>query len=55
MALHDKAQDRRRRRAFREVNRNEPKIVAKTRRKKGNKAATKQKAAIALSKARRKS
>ncbi len=39
--------------AFREVNRNEPKIVAKTRRKKGAKAAQKQKVAIALSKARR--
>lgn len=39
--------------AFREVNANEPKIVAKTRRKKGAKAAQKQKVAIALSKARR--
>ena len=43
----------RRKRAFREVKRNEPKIVAKTRRKKGKAAARKQKVAIALSKARR--
>lgn len=39
--------------AFREVNRNEPAIVSKTRRKKGAKAAGRQKTAIALSKARR--
>jgi hypothetical protein len=38
--------------AFREVNRNEPAIVAQTRRKKGTTAASKQKAAIALNKAR---
>jgi hypothetical protein len=37
---------------FREVMYNEPKIVAKTRKKKGSKAAKKQKVAIALSKAR---
>ena len=39
--------------AFSEVERNEPKIVGETRRKKGKKAAEKQKIAIALSKARR--
>ena len=39
--------------AFREVNRNEPAIVAKTRAKKGEKAAQAQLAAIAFSKARR--
>lgn len=39
--------------AFREVNADEPAIVGKTRRKKGEKAAQKQKTAIALSKARR--
>lgn len=43
---------RRRKAAFREVFKNEPKIVAKTRRKKGAKAAHAQKVAIALSKAR---
>jgi len=40
-------------RAFHEVKHNEPKIVAKTRRKKGAKAARRQKISIALSKARR--
>lgn len=45
---------RRLRTAFHEVKHNEPKVVAKTRRKKGAKAARKQKIAIALSKARRK-
>tara|TARA_B100000470_G_C19757300_1_gene376598 strand:+ start:627 stop:971 length:345 start_codon:yes stop_codon:yes gene_type:complete len=39
--------------AFREVNRNEPKAVAKTRKKHGRKRAQKQKIAIALSKAGR--
>jgi hypothetical protein len=39
--------------AFREVHENEPSIVSKTRRKKGKEAAKEQKAAIALSKARR--
>jgi hypothetical protein len=39
--------------AFREVHRKEPKVVKKTRRKKGAKAARKQKVAIALAKARR--
>lgn len=39
--------------AFREVNRDEPAIVAKTRAKKGEKAAQAQLAAIAFSKARR--
>jgi len=39
--------------AFREVNRNEPKAVAKTRKKHGRKRAKKQKIAIALSKAGR--
>jgi hypothetical protein len=39
--------------AFHEVKHNEPSIVGKTRRKKGEKAAEKQKVAIALSKARR--
>ncbi len=37
--------------AFREVTKNPPKILAKTRRKKGATAARKQKIAIALSKA----
>jgi len=37
----------------RELKRNEPKVVAKTRRKKGNAAAKRQKTAILLSKARR--
>ena len=40
--------------AFHEVKHNEPKIVAKTRAKKGAKAAQRQKVAIALSKARAK-
>ncbi|MCI0526268.1 MAG: hypothetical protein L0Y56_02270 [Nitrospira sp.] len=40
-------------RMFREVFRDEPQVVAKTRRKKGAKAAHRQKVAIALSKARR--
>ena len=40
-------------RAFDEVTANEPAVVAKTRRKKGVKAARKQKVAIALSKGRR--
>ena len=40
-------------RAFGEVTRNEPAIVRRTRRKKGKKAAKRQKVAIALSKARR--
>lgn len=40
-------------RAFHEVKHNEPRAVAATRRKKGSKAAQKQKIAIALSKARR--
>lgn len=40
-------------RTFGEVFANEPKVVAKTRRKKGAGAARKQKIAIALSKARR--
>lgn len=39
--------------AFDEVTANEPAVVAKTRRKKGAKAAGRQKVAIALSKARR--
>lgn len=39
--------------AFREVKRDEPSVVAKTRRKKGAKAAEKQKIAIALDKARK--
>ncbi len=39
--------------AFSEVNRNEPKAVAKTRKKHGGKRAKKQKIAIALSKAGR--
>jgi len=43
---------RRRKAAFKEVFENEPKIVAKTRRKKGVMAANRQKIAIALSKAR---
>jgi hypothetical protein len=38
--------------AFREVTKKEPKVVAKTRAKKGAKAASKQKVAIALNKAR---
>lgn len=41
------------RRAFREVNRNEPGAVKKTRKKKGKAAAERQRTAIALSKARR--
>ena len=40
--------------AFREVKRNEPKRVAQTRRKKGVKAAMRQRTAIALDKARKK-
>lgn len=39
--------------AFHEVEHNEPAIVGKTRRKKGAKAAERQKKAIALDKARR--
>jgi Family of unknown function (DUF6496) len=39
--------------AFREVNRNEPGIVAHTRAKYGSRRAAKQKVAIALSKARK--
>lgn len=38
--------------AFREVKKNEPRVVAKTRKKKGPAAARRQKVAIALSKAR---
>lgn len=38
--------------AFHEVKHNEPGVVAKTRKKKGPKAAQKQKIAIAMSKAR---
>lgn len=38
--------------AFREVSRDEPRVVARTRRKKGAAAARRQKTAIALSKAR---
>ena len=41
------------RNAFREVTRNEPKAVKRTRRKKGARAAKKQRIAIALRKARR--
>ena len=41
------------RRAFSEVMRNPPKVVRKTRRKKGDKAARRQMVAIALAKARR--
>jgi len=52
MPSHTKS-ERRKRAAFREVNRNEPAIVKKTRRKKGKAAANRQKIAIALSKARR--
>lgn len=48
-----KASKQKLRRAFSEVKRNEPKIVAKTRRKKGAKAANRQKTAIALAKSRR--
>ena len=49
----DTKSERRKRAASREVNRNEPAIVKKTRRKKGKTAAERQKLAIALSKARR--
>lgn len=42
------------RNAFREVARNEPRAVKRTRRKKGARAAKKQRIAIALSKARAK-
>ncbi len=52
MPSHTKS-ERRKRAAFREVNRKEPAIVKKTRRKKGKKAARRQNIAIALSKARR--
>ena len=52
MPDHTKS-ERRKRAAFREVNRNEPAIVKKTRRKKGAATAKRQKIAIALSKARR--
>ncbi len=52
MPSHTKS-ERRKRAAFREVNRKEPAIVKKTRRKKGKAAAKRQKIAIALSKARR--
>ncbi len=51
---HTKSENQRVERAFKEVKKNEPKIVGETRRKKGKKAAEKQKIAIALSKARRK-
>ncbi|MGI0014039.1 MAG: hypothetical protein ACREBU_11440 [Nitrososphaera sp.] len=51
MPSHTKS-ERAKKRAFREVEQNEPSIVGKTRRKKGAKAAEKQKIAIALSKAR---
>jgi len=50
---HGNPSRKRVRAAFREVNRNEPAVVSRTRRKKGAKAARKQKIAIALSKARR--
>ncbi len=49
MPDHTKS-ERRKRAAFREVNRNEPAIVKKTRRKKGKAAAKRQNVAIALSK-----
>ena len=52
MPSHTKS-ERRKRAAFREVNRKEPAIVKKTRRKTGGAAANRQKIAIALSKARR--
>ena len=52
MPSHTKS-ERRKRAAFREVNRKEPAIVKKTRRKKGKAAASRQKTAIALAKARR--
>ena len=51
MPTHTKS-ERRKRAAFREVNRKEPSVVKKTRRKKGKAAANRQKIAIALSKAR---
>ncbi len=52
MPDHTKS-ERRKHAAFREVNRKEPSIVKKTRRKKGKAAAKRQKIAIALSKVRR--
>ena len=51
---HMSSENQKVQRAFKEVKENEPKIVGQTRRKKGKKAAEKQKIAIALSKARRK-
>ncbi len=53
-STHTKSENQKVERAFKEVKKNEPKIVGETRRKKGKKAAEKQKIAIALSKARRK-
>ncbi len=53
-STHTKSENQKVQRAFKEVKKNEPKIVGETRRKKGKKAAEKQKIAIALSKARRK-
>lgn len=52
MAKHIPAEDRRRA-AFKEVKKNPPSILAKTRAKKGAAAARKQAIAIALSKASR--
>lgn len=48
----DKTKSKLLQRAFHEVKHNEPRIVGKTRKKKGSKAAQRQKIAIALSKAR---
>lgn len=57
MPSHTKAERKKSRRitekAFHEVKKDEPSVVAKTRRKKGAAAAEKQKIAIALSKARK--
>ena len=53
MAKHNPAEDRRRAAAFKEVKANPPAILAKTRAKKGAKAAREQAVAIALNKARR--
>lgn len=53
MPSHTKS-ERLKNRAFREVNRNEPARVGRTRRKKGAAVAKRQKVAIALDKARRK-
>ncbi len=50
---HTKSENQKVQKAFKEVKKNEPAIVGETRRKKGKKAAEKQKVAIALSKARR--